>query len=129
MADMRIYSNAEVYIYSKVFNGLLTQESSVTVSKKSGMNPVFTSARGLAGASPGAKTVEISIENAIPALDFEMLPDKSILRNEFLEVHVVMAGKTSKHEVFTTEVDFSHSVNDAAKMSIKFMGRFDVFEG
>lgn len=128
MAAMTIYSNAEVYLWCSAFNGLLTQESHVTVSKKSGLNMVFTTHEGLAGASPGAKTVEIAVDNAVPSADFEMMPDGCIFQNEVVEIWIVMAGKTTKHKAFTTDVEYTHSVNDAAKVSMKFTGRFEQFE-
>lgn len=127
-APMTLYSNAEVHLFCDAFSGLMTQESSVSVQKKSGLNMVFTTVNGLAGATQGAATVEIKVENAIPSADFEVLPDSAMFLGEVCEIWIVMAGVTSKHKVFITEADFSHSVNDSSKLSMSFTGRFAEFE-
>jgi hypothetical protein len=124
MADLKLYSNAETYI-----NGLLlAEESSVTVEKKSGLNPVFTVANGLAGMSQGAATAEISIESAVPSADFEFNPDGYMLVGEVVDFRMVMANRETNCKGFITDASFTHSVNDASKLSMKLLCRFSEFE-
>lgn len=124
MANLQLYSNAFVFIDGK----LLTQENSVSLEKKSGLNPVFTTVEGLAGASQGASTVEISIDNAVPSADFEFNPDPYMQVGAVVEAKIEMANRVSVFKGFITDSTYSHSVNDASKLSMKFLGRFSNFE-
>jgi hypothetical protein len=124
MADLKLYSNCDVFI-----NGsLLAEEASVTVEKKSGLNPVFTVAIGLAGMTQGAATAEISIESAVPSADFEFNPDGFMLVGEVVDFRAVMANRETNCKGFITDATYSHSVNDASKLSMKLLCRFSEFE-
>ncbi len=123
-ANMELYSNAFVTFDGK----LLVQEAQVTVEKKSGLNPVFTVALGLAGMTQGASTVEITIEEAVPSADFEINPDPYMRTGQVVEVGIIMGGRQSVHKCFLTDATFSHGTNDASKVSMKFLGRFADFE-
>jgi len=124
MADMKLYSNAEVYL-----NGtLMTEEASVTMEKKSGLNPVFTVANGLSGMTQGAATIEVTVETAVPSADFEFNPDGFMLVGEVVELRMVMANRETNVKGFITDASFSHSVNDASKLSMKLLCRFGEFE-
>lgn len=124
MAALTLYANASVFID----NNLLTQENSVTLEKKSGLNPVFTVAEGLAGMSQGAATMEISIENAVPSADFEFNPDAYMRVGQVVEVGIVMANRQTRAKGFITDASYSHSVNDSAKLSMKILCRYSDFE-
>lgn len=124
MSNLQLYSNAYVTIDGK----LLTEESSVSVEKKSGLNPVFTVANGFAGMTQGASTAEISVDNAVPSADFEFNPDSYMRTGSVVEIGVIMAGRQSVFKGFITEATYGHSVNDASKLSMKFMCRFSDFE-
>jgi len=126
MSALTLYANAYVYI-----NGvLLTQESSVSVEKKSGLNMVETTHLGLAGAVQGSARVEISIDNAVPSADFELGGDwdKYMITGTVVEIRILMGTRLSIHNVFVTDATYSHSVNDPSKISVKFTGRFANFE-
>lgn len=124
MANLQLYSNAYVSIDGK----LLVEEASVTLEKKSGLNPVFTVAGGLAGMSQGASTIEVTVDNAVPSIDFEFNPDMYMRTGAVVEVGVVMASRQSVFKGFITDATYSHSVNDASKLSMKFLCRFSDFE-
>lgn len=124
MANLQLYTNARVYVDSK----LLSQENSVTMEKKSGLNPVFTTVEGLAGATQGATTVEVTVENAVPSIDFELNPDPYMRTGAVVEVQLHMAGRVTTIKGFITDSTYSHSVNDSAKLSMKFLCRFEDFE-
>lgn len=124
MANMQRYSNAFVFIEGR----LLTQESSVKVSIKSGFNPVHTTHEGLAGASEGSSFIEIDVEEAVPSADFDTDPTAYMKTFTVVEVKIVAASKQGIFKCFMTESDFSHSVDSPAKMSFKFIGRLSDFE-
>jgi hypothetical protein len=125
VAELQLYSNALVKI---VGVGVLCQEASVSVEKKSGLNPVFTTCEGLAGASQGATTCEVSVENAVPSTDFEFNPDPYMRSGTVVEIWVDMAGRRTVMKGFIMDASYSHSVNDASKMSFKMLCRFGDFE-
>lgn len=111
------YTNALVLI-----NGsLLTEESSVSIDKKSGLNPVHTTNRGFAGVSQGAAEMTIKIDNAVPSADFEYLPDGDMFAGAIIEVCVLMAGKQTVAKGFIMDAGYSHSVNSEGKLSFTIM--------
>ncbi len=124
MSDMKLYSGAEVYINS----ALLTEEASVTLEKKSGLNPVFTVVNGLAGMTQGAATMEVTIETAVPSADFEFNPDGYMLVGEVVDFRMVMANRETNAKAFMTDASYSHGANDASKLSMKLLCRFAEFE-
>lgn len=118
------YSNALVLI-----NGsLLTEENSVSIDKKSGLNPVHTTARGFAGVAQGAPEMTIRVDNAVPSADFEYLPDSDALEGQIVEVCVLMAGKQTVAKGFIMDVSYSHSVNGESKMSFNVLCEASAFE-
>ena len=123
-AELKLYSNCDIFV-----NGsLMAEEASVTVSKSSGLNPVFTVAHGFAGATQGAPTTEISVESAVPSTDFEWNPDSYMLLGEVVELRIVMANRETNCKGFIMKADYSHGVNDSSKLSMTFMCRFSEFE-
>lgn len=122
--DLQLYSNAYVLL-----NGaLLTQESSVSVEKKSNSTPTYTLAMGFAGLSQGAGIIEINIENAVPSKDFEFHPDLNVRTGEPVEIGIVMAGRQTLIKGFILNASYHHSVNDASKMSMSLICRYADFE-
>lgn len=124
MSELKLYSNSDVFI-----NGaLLAEEASVSVNKKSGLNPVFTVQNGLAGMTQGAGTAEVSIESAVPSADFEFNPDPFMKTGEVVELRIVMANRETNCKGFITDASYAHSVNDASKLSMTLLCRFEEFE-
>jgi hypothetical protein len=122
--DLKIYANALF-----VINGTtLTQETSVQVKLNSGLNPVYTVALGFAGMSIGAATAELTIENALPSDDFEFNPNPFMRTGTVVECGVITAGRQFTSKGFITEANLSHSVNEAAKLSMTVLTRFADFE-
>ncbi len=121
---LQLYSGAFVLI-----NGtLLAQEASVTIEKKSDLKPIFTLGAGFAGMSLGAGTAEVTIDNAVPSVDFEFHPDIYLRTGDVVEIGIVMASRQSVFKGFITDATYSHSVNDASKLSMKLLCRFSDFE-
>ena|SRR5688572_7206932 len=124
MANLQLYASGYVQVDGKT----LTEETSLTLEKKSGLNPVMTVINGFSGMSQGATTVEISIDSAVPSRDFEFNPDRYMRLGSVVEVIVQMAGRLTTVKGFITEASYSHSVGDAAKLSMKLMCKFEDFE-
>lgn len=124
MADLQLYSNAYVQVDGK----LMTEEASVSVEKKSGLNPVFTVVEGFAGMTQGAATCEVSVDFAVPSADFQLNPDPYMRTGAVVEVGIIMASRQTVMKGFITDASYSHSVNDSSKLSMKFMCRFSDFE-
>lgn len=118
-ADSSNYSKATVYI-----NGLLlTEESSVTVKRTSGKNPVKTVVKGLAGFSKGAGMVEISVSNAVPSADFELDPGQFVFGEEDVEVTIIAANRTLTTTGQILDDNFTHAVDSEAKLDFNFTGQ------
>jgi hypothetical protein len=120
MASLQIYSLASVYVDGK----LLTEEGSVKVSRSTGSNVVTTVHKGYAGESPGAATLSIEVENAVPSADFELNPGPYMQNLAVAEITLFAAGKTLTAKGFIVEDSFSHSVGGAASLSFSFRGSF-----
>lgn len=118
------YSNA----YVTIDGALLAEEASVTITKNSGLNPVFTNAKGLAGFSQGAGTMEINIESAVPSADFEFNPDPFLKSGSIVEVGVIMANRQTVAKGAVMEASYSHSVNQESKLAMKIMAGLEAFE-
>ena len=117
MANFQQYS----LIYATIDGALLTQEASLTINMKSGLNPVFTVAGGFSGMTKGADSIEATIESAIPSTDFEYNPSQALRTGTPIEVGFIAAGRQLVAKGFVTEADFSHSVNNESKLSLKCM--------
>lgn len=112
------YTKAVVYV-----NGsLLTEESSCTVKREGGSNPVKTVAKGYGGESPGAAMTMITVKNAVPSADFEFDPGPFINRVESVEITVFAAGRTLTVTGTIFEDNFQHGVEGAAELEFQFRG-------
>lgn len=124
MADPQLYTATYV-----TFNGNpLAEEASITIDKKSGLNPVFTVHKGFAGMAVGASSCEMTIECACPSADFEINPDKYLQTGELVEIGAVMSGHSMKGKMFLTDATYSHAVNQESKLVMKLMGAFKQWE-
>jgi hypothetical protein len=121
---LQLYSNAFVTLDGR----LLTEEASISVDKKSGLNPVFTVPKGFAGMSQGAASCEVTIETAVPAIDFEFNPDAYMRTAQVVEVGIVLANRQTVFKGFITDASYSHSANQESKLQIKIMTQFADFE-
>jgi len=112
------YTKALVYV-----NGaLLAEESSVTVKRTSGKNPVKTVVRGLGGFSQGAPMTEISVSNAVPSADFELNPGQFILNNQEVEITIIAANRTLTCVGQILDDNFQHAVDSEGKLDFNFTG-------
>lgn len=123
-------SNPQLYTlaYVTVEGALLTEEGSVTVNRATNSQAVNTVAKGYAGESPGAPTVEIQVTNAVPAADFEMNAGAFMQALQAVEIGVVCAGKQLKAVGFIISDSFKHSVNSESAYDFTFRGGFQDYE-
>jgi hypothetical protein len=120
MSDPQLYTATWVKIDKKT----LCEEASITIDKKSGLNPVYTVAKGFAGMAIGASSCEMTIESAAPSADFEMNPDPFLQTGELVEVSCTMSGRVMTGKMFLTDATYSHAVNQESKIVMKLMGSF-----
>jgi hypothetical protein len=122
--DPQLYTATYVTFDGK----LLAEEVSVSIDKKSGLNPVYTVAKGFAGMAVGASSAEWTIESAAPAADFEINPDPYMITGKLVEVGAVMSGRQMTCKMFLTDATYSHAVNQESKISMKLMGPLKPWE-
>jgi hypothetical protein len=115
-------------LYSTVDGKLLTEATSISVVKHSGLNRVDTIVKGFAGMSQGSVSCDVTVENAVPSSDFELNPDVAMLEGKVVEIGFIMAGRQTVMKGFITEATYSHSVNDSGKLSFSAMCSFESFE-
>lgn len=121
---MKTYTNAYVIINGQI----LTQETSVTLEKKSNSRPITTLHNGFAGFGKGAGVIEITVDNAIPTADIEFQVDFFIKEGDSIEVGVVLGSRQTIAKGFITDATYSHSTNDHAKLSFRATCRLENFE-
>lgn len=124
MSNPQIYTLAYVTVDGK----LLTEEGSVTVNRATNSQAVNTVAKGYAGESPGAPTVEIQVTNAVPAADFELNAGEVMRTLKTVEMGIIAAGKQLKAVGFIVSDSFKHSVNSESAYDFTFRGGFEDFE-
>jgi hypothetical protein len=113
--------------YLTIENALLSQEGSVSLRRTTGSQPVHTVANGYSGESPGSPMCEAVITSAVPLATIEYDPGVVMLGLIPVELGVIMAGKTAKSKGFIHEDEYQHAVDQAAKQTLHFRGRFPTF--
>lgn len=124
MANVQLYTLA----YCTADGKLLTEEASLTVNRATNSQAVTTVAKGYAGESPGAPTVEIQVTNAVPAADFELNAGPFMKALKTVEMGVIVAGKQLVAKGFIISDSFKHSVNSESNYDFTFRGGFEDFE-
>jgi hypothetical protein len=124
MANVQLYTLA----YCTADGKLLTEEASITVNRATNSQAVNTVAKGYAGESPGAPTVEIQVQNAVPAADFELNAGPFMKALKSVEMGVICAGKQLVAKGFIISDSFKHSVNSESMYDFTFRGGFEDFE-
>lgn len=118
------YTGSAVYI-----NGsLLTENATVTVDRRTGAQNVLTIQKGFAGQSPGAKMMELTISNAVPAAGFEYDPGDDMDQLRPVSVAVFAASATLTTIGFVDSDTFKHAVNQEAMNDIKLTCEFALWQ-
>lgn len=124
MAGLSLYSLA----YVLVDGAILTEEASVTVNRATNSQAVNTVAKGYAGESPGAASVEIQVSSAVPSADFELDPGRFMKALKDVEIGVLVAGKQLTARGFIISDSFKHSVNSESMLDFNFRGGFAEYD-
>jgi hypothetical protein len=124
MANVQLYTLA----YCTVDGKLLTEEASLNVTRATNSQAVTTVAKGYAGESPGAPTIEIQVTNAVPAADFELNAGPFMKALQAVEMGVICAGKQLVAKGFIIQDSFKHSVNSESNYDFTFRGGFEDFQ-
>ncbi len=124
MSGLQLYSLA----YVLVDGAILTEEASVTVNRATNSQAVNTVAKGYAGESPGAASVEIQVSSAVPSSDFELNPGRFMKALKDVEIGVLVAGKQLTARGFIISDSFKHSVNAESMLDFTFRGSFADYE-
>ena len=93
----------------------LFEEATVSVRRMTGNIDQDTVQKDFAGISPGARKMEVRVESAVPAADFELNPGKYMNTNKVMELTLFCAGRTLTSKGFVKDDEATHGVNQAAK--------------
>ena len=120
-------SNTQLYTKADVFvDGLhLVEEASVQITRNTNSQAVNTVAKGYAGESPGAPMIEMTVEGAVPAADFELNPQKYMTDLKVAEFTVFAGNSTLTFKGFVVSDSFSHAVNAESKLTFTVRGSYD----
>lgn len=125
--SQQLYTNASIYVDNKH----LAEQASIGVDRKTNSQQVFTQGRmGLGGITPGAAYIEIKVESAVPAVDFEMDPGQFFtdgLRK--CDVTVFAGGRSLTSEGWILDDNFSVAVNSEAKLSFTIICEMAKWQG
>lgn len=125
MSSVQLYS----LLYVTIDSALCTEEASVTINRATNSQAVNTVAKGYAGESPGAPTIEIQVMNAIPAAGFEFNAGKKMKTLTPAEIGVIgPGGQQLKAKGFIISDSIKHSVNSESQYDFNFRGAFEDFE-
>lgn len=118
--NLQLYSNARIFV-----NGSeLTEAADVQVSRATNSQQIVTIAKGYAGESPGAPMTEITVNNAVPAADFEMNPGKFMGEMKIVEFTVFAGNATLTFKGFIISDNFQYAANSQSQLSFTARGSF-----
>ena len=124
MSDPQVYAVTNVLLAGK----LLTEHTEATVKRATKSNAVETVAKGYAGESPGAPSIELSISNVIPAADIEFDAGDYMEGLIPIEFTVVSFGQQLTFKGFVISDSITSGVNKATTYSFEARGAFAKFK-
>lgn len=116
---MAVYSGPGIVLYQGV---PVLQASNITYSVATDNKDVPTLALGVAGFSPGAKKVQFSVENAIPASGMELDWPAIAEAQQQVSLAFVLAGVTRNAQGDVRDVSVKTSTDSANSVSFEFHG-------
>jgi len=124
MAGNKLYARIDVY----GVGSLLTEETSVSVSRETGNAPMITVARGFAGVTPGAPMLKVHVENAVPQAGIEFDPGAYMIPPTPVEMTFYMGNKalTAKGYIMNDEVQ--HKANGESSLTFDFLAPYKTWE-
>lgn len=125
MADLQLYT----LLYVTLDHKILVEETSITVNRDTGSQPVKTVAKGYSGESPGAGMTEIDVTNVVPQAGFEFDAGKKMAALEPVEMGVIgPGGKQLTVKGFIIGDSFKHSTGSESAYDFKFRGPLEQFK-
>lgn len=112
-SNLQLYTSATIRIDGKS----LTESSSISINRASNAKESNTTQKGFAGMTAGAANLEISVDNAVPSLDFELNPSAFMFENRVVEFIITAAGRTLITYGFIVSDSFSQSVDSSTKLT------------
>lgn len=106
---------------------LLTEESSVSLHRRTNSQAVMTTAKGYSGESPGATMCEIQVKNAMPATGLERDFGSAMNSLSQVELGIICAGKTARIKGTIIEDSIQHSVDAVGTYDFTFRGPMPLF--
>lgn len=123
-ADPQLYT----LIYVTADSGLLSEEASVSMSRSTNSHPSTTVAKGYAGETPGAPTIELDITNMVPAAGIEFDAGEYMATMTPVEMGLLSHGKQLTFRGFIIGDSLKHSVNAESSYDFKVRGAFAKFQ-
>lgn len=112
-------------IVTTYWNGsLLSEETTVSIDRDTRAQEIVTVSKGFSGLSPGAPIMQVSIDSAVPAADFELNPGPYMKALAVGEFTAFAAGRTLTAKGFIIKDNTSHSANAESKISYSFILEF-----
>lgn len=124
MANLQLYTLA----FEFADGTLLAEEHSISVDRMTNSQAIATVAKGYAGESPGAATMDVTVENAVPSGGFEFDSGKKMAGLIPTNLYTLgPGGKQLKGQCFIISDSFRHGVNQPANYSFKARGPFSLW--
>lgn len=120
---LKNYDKVTVYINGQ----LLVEEASVSLKATSGLNKVYTVQKGFAGVSKGAEEMSISVSSAVPADNFEYMP-QNMPQGGIINVALFCGGKTLSTQGIVMDYDLSHSFGQHATLAMTVAAQYQDFQ-
>jgi hypothetical protein len=118
------YTTGSFYV-----NGtLLSEATSVTITRNTNANKVYTIAKGFSGLSLGNREIEGSVENVVPSADFELDVGDFMASLETVKFDIFVGGRTMTIEGFILQDTIHFSAGATSGLSFSFVAPFGNFE-
>lgn len=116
-------------IIASTIDGLaLTEAASISIKRDLKLQQIDTILKGLAGWSPGAAFMEVTIEGGVPAADFELNPGKYMGPKgggpRIIEASFYAASKVMTSKMVILDDNFQQAVNQAARLTMRLQGEY-----
>ncbi len=123
MSDPQVYGLLNVL----VAGALLTEHTEATINRNSKSNPIETVAKGYAGESPGAASMELDVTSAVPEAGFEWNAQDWIEGLIPIEFGIVVAGQQCVFKGFVISDSIQSGVNKPSTYNFKVRAGFAKF--
>lgn len=122
MAEPKLYTKGRIFVFNEDgAGGLVAECTSFSVDFNTNDNDVVTLADGFTGITPGAGTVSVSIDTAVPRTGFEMEWHTWAKERKIIEITGHRGASTISCKGFIKRVGEQHGT-DGSTASIELSG-------